>query len=156
MAGTYPHDPEQPNVTGSEPAQGFAAPEAARAFSRPETTEDTRSTAPRTMSEIDPERTRDDDLAALKARIAQLEQEGEARDAAARRASQLSENGYAEGGEPIEHFHRLIDGTIVRAFGTATHIADGDKPPLPVVESYAVPPQYDDHYDAVAPNRGER
>jgi hypothetical protein len=101
------------------------------------------------MQEIDPARTRNDDIEALKARIAQLEQEGEARDAAQRRAEQLNAEGLPEGGQPIEHFHQLADGTFVRGFGTATHIADGDKTPMPVIASYAIPAGYDQDYSNV-------
>ena len=101
------------------------------------------------MREIDPARTQNDDLAALKARVQQLEAEAEARDAAQRRADELDREGVPSGGAPLEFFHHLIDGTVVRAFGYATHIANGDAPPLRVLESHAVPIGYDDHYDAV-------
>lgn len=123
---TYPHD-------DTRPAEN-AAP-------------DTRD-----IREIDPQRTNADDLAALRARIDQLEKEAEARDAAAKRAEELDREGVPSGGAPVEHFHRLVDGSVVRAFGHATHIAAGDGPPLRVLESQPVPDAYDDHYDAVRRN----
>lgn len=129
---TYPHDDSQ-HVHETGPA----------------VTPDTPATTTPALQEIDPERTRNDDLDALKARINQLEQEAEARDAAQRRAEQLDEAGVAPGGNPVEHFHQLADGTFVRGFGTATLIADGDKPPMPVIASYAVPVDYDEHYGNV-------
>jgi hypothetical protein len=98
------------------------------------------------MQQIDPQRTTADDYAALKARITQLEAEAEARDAAQRRQQELENAGLASGGEPVEHFNQLADGRFVRTFGIATHIADGDKPPMPVVASYVVPAGYDANY----------
>lgn len=131
---TYPHDDTQ-HVHETGPA---VTPENAP----PQTTTPA-------MQDIDPGRTRNDDLEALKARINQLEQEAQARDAAQRRAEELDAEGVAPGGAPVEHFHQLADGTFVRGFGTATFIADGDKPPMPVIASYAVPADYDQHYGNV-------
>lgn len=128
---TYPHENAAPDGREAVPGSRDPVP------------------GTRPMDEIDPARTPQDDLSALRDRIAQLEKEAEARDAAERRAKALETEGVAPGGEPVEHFHRLADGSVVRGFGTATHIASGDKPPMAVVESYVVPFGYDEHYGNV-------
>jgi hypothetical protein len=92
-----------------------------------------------------PDRSQADELAAMRARVAQLEAEAEARDAEKRRLATAAQQGLAIGGEPQEFFHHLADGTVHRSFGHATQVSTREGGiPIPVISSHAVPFGYDD------------
>jgi hypothetical protein len=129
-------------VNGATPAQ---------AYSPHEPVKGSRDALPGTRPEdgngLPEQRSESQEFAAMKARVEQLEAENTARENERRRLATAALQGSVTGGEPQEFFHRLVDGTVHRAFGHATHIATDDGPVIPVAETHAVPAGYGDNAD---------